>query len=142
MIDECIEYAQQCKDLEDPYLSDVQGVSYRDASGQYYHNEDRPFLTSAELSDLPFPEYSPLVRKKITYNMVVSSRGCPFQCDFCSVITHFGSRYRFMDVERTVALIEHTLQQTRKPIFFGDDNFHARPARTKAILEMILKEAR
>ena len=71
--------------------------------------------------------------------MIVTSRGCPFQCDFCAVITHFGDRFRAMDVERTVDLIEHNLRQTHKPIFFGDDNFNANPTRTRAILERILE---
>jgi radical SAM superfamily enzyme YgiQ (UPF0313 family) len=56
------------------------------------------------------------------------------------VISQFGSGYRFLDVDRTVALIEHTLRQTRKPVFFGDDNFNARPKRTRAILERILEK--
>ncbi len=125
---------------QDPFLADVQGISYRDRQGECLHNPDRPFISNEDLSALPFPEYPLEVRKNISYSMIVTSRGCPFHCDFCSVISHFGSRYRFMDVERSVELIEHTLRQTRKPIFFGDDNFHARVSRTKAILEMILKK--
>ncbi len=125
---------------EDPFLEDLPGISYRDRKGAVHHNPDRPFLTSEELSALPFPVYPEEVRKGINNNVVVTSRGCPFQCEFCSVISQFGSGYRYLDVDRSVELIEHTLRQAWKPIFFGDDNFNARPARTKAILEKILQK--
>ena len=128
------------EDKEDPCLKEVQGISYRDGNGNTHHNPDRPFLTSEELSDLPFPDYPAQVRRGISNSVIVTSRGCPFHCDFCAVISQFGSGYRFLDVDRTVALIEHTLRQTRKPVFFGDDNFNARPERTGAILERILEK--
>ena len=126
-------------DSEDPFLRDIRGISFRDKQGGIIHNAERPFLTSEELSRLPFPNYPEPVLKGISHSVIVTSRGCPFHCDFCAVITHFGSRYRFLDTDRAVELIQHTLRQTRKPIFFGDDNFHARPARTREILEKILR---
>ncbi len=128
------------EDREDPFLEDLQGISYRDRNGCIHHNPDRPFLTSEALSALPFPVYPEAVREGINNNVVVTSRGCPFQCEFCAVISQFGSGYRYLDVDRSVELIEHTLRQAWKPIFFGDDNFNARPARTRAILEKILEK--
>lgn len=133
-----LERFEEC--LEQPFLADVPGISYRDRQGAFHHNPDRPFLTSGELSSLPFPVYPQQVLKGISNSVIVSSRGCPFACDFCAVISHFGSRYRFLDADRTVELIEHTLRQTRKSIFFGDDNFHANPLRTRAILEKVLEK--
>jgi radical SAM superfamily enzyme YgiQ (UPF0313 family) len=128
------------EDRLNPFLKDVQGISYRDRHGDLHHNPDRPFLNCEQLSALPFPVYTRAVRKGIDNTVVVTSRGCPFQCDFCAVISQFGCGYRFVDVDRTVELIEHTLRQTRKVIFFGDDNFNARPSRTKALLERILEK--
>jgi radical SAM superfamily enzyme YgiQ (UPF0313 family) len=123
-----------------PSLEDLPGISYRDPNGEIRHNPDRPFLSSEELAALPFPVYPEAVRRGISNSVVVTSRGCPFQCDFCAVIAQFGCGYRFLDAERAVELIEHTLRQTRKPLFFGDDNFNARPSRTKAILERLLEK--
>ncbi len=128
------------EDRVDPFLEDVRGISYRDRHGAIHHNPDRPFLTSEALSALPLPVYKAEVRRGIDNSVIVTSRGCPFQCEFCAVISQFGCGYRFLDVERAVELIEHTLRQTRKIIFFGDDNFNARPARTKAILERVLEK--
>ncbi len=128
------------EDPENPCFDGVAGISYRDGSGEAVHNPDRPFLTNEQLTALPFPDFPDGVRKGIDNSVIVTSRGCPYQCDFCSVVSHFGSGYRFIEVDRTVELIEHVLAQTRKPIFFGDDNFNARPSRTKAVLEKILRK--
>ncbi len=128
------------EDRQNPCLEEIQGISYRDRNGEIRHNPDRAFLSSEQLSALPLPVYPDAVRKGINHSVIVTSRGCPFQCDFCAVISQFGCGYRFLEVDRAVELIEHTLRQTRKPIFFGDDNFNAKPFRTKAILEKVLQK--
>lgn len=134
-----VEVAQRLAgDSEDPFLGDIRGISFWGNQGEMIHNAERPFLTSEELSRLPFPNYPEPVLKGISHSVIVTSRGCPFHCDFCAVIAHFGSRYRFLDEDRAVELIEHTVRQTPRQIFFGDDNFHARPERTRAIMEKIL----
>lgn len=50
---------------------------------------------------------------------VQSSRGCPFNCDFCSVTTFFGRRLRLRDVDDVVGEIQ-TLPG--RWIIFADDN--------------------
>jgi radical SAM superfamily enzyme YgiQ (UPF0313 family) len=127
-------------DLGNPDLRDVQGVCYRRPTGEITYNPDRPFLSTAELSALPFPVFSPRVKKGITHNVVNTSRGCPYECEFCSVIENFGRGFRFLDDDATVALIRHTIAMNGKPIFFGDDIFAADRARTKRLLERLLSE--
>jgi len=127
-------------DLEAPDLHDVRGISYRGADGEVVHNPDRPFLSNEELSALPFPVYSDRVKKGITHNVVNTSRGCPYECEFCSVIENFGRGFRYLDEDATVALIRHTLAMNRKGIFFGDDIFAANRARTTGLLERLLRE--
>jgi radical SAM superfamily enzyme YgiQ (UPF0313 family) len=127
-------------DLEAPDLHDVRGISYRGADGEVVHNPDRPFLSNEELSALPFPVYSDRVKKGITHNVVNTSRGCPYECEFCSVIENFGRGFRYLDEDAAVALIRHTLAMNRKGIFFGDDIFAANRARTTGLLERLLRE--
>jgi radical SAM superfamily enzyme YgiQ (UPF0313 family) len=126
--------------LADPQLTDLPGVNYLGRDGEIIRNPDRPFLTSEELSALPFPVYSDRVNRGITHNVVNTSRGCPYECEFCSVIENFGRGFRFLDDDAAVALIRHTIQLNGKPIFFGDDIFAANRARTTRILERLLSE--
>jgi len=126
--------------LCDPYLTDLQGVNYLGRDSEIIRNPDRPYLTSEELSALPFPVYSDQVSRRITHNVVNTSRGCPYECEFCSVIENFGRGFRFLSDDAAVALIRHTIQLNGKKIFFGDDIFAANRARTTRLLERLLSE--
>ncbi len=127
-------------DLASPDLTNLLGVNYIDGDKEIIRNPDRPYLTSEELSALPFPLYSDRVKRGITHNVINTSRGCPYECDFCSVIENFGRGFRFLDDDAAVALIRHTIQLNGKPIFFGDDIFAANRARTTRLLERLLSE--
>src|SRR5208337_1208126 len=126
--------------LEQPYLDDLLGVSYLGREREIIRNPDRPYLTSEELSELPFPLYPDRVNRGITHNVVNTSRGCPYECEFCSVIENFGRGFRFLSDDAAVALIRHTIQLNGKRIFFGDDIFAANRARTTRVLERLLSE--
>jgi radical SAM superfamily enzyme YgiQ (UPF0313 family) len=127
-------------DLAHPQLTDLSGVAYLGQEGQIIRNPDRPYLTGEELSALPFPVYSDRVNRGITHNVVNTSRGCPYECEFCSVIENFGRGFRFLSDDAAVALIRHTIQMNGRPIFFGDDIFAANRARTARLLERLLSE--
>jgi radical SAM superfamily enzyme YgiQ (UPF0313 family) len=132
--------ARLADDFERPELSDVPGVAYKTADGEVRINKDRTFLTSEELSSLPFPEYTRSEIKYITHNVVNTSRGCPFECEYCSVIDNFGRQFRFTDDDYTVELIKYTIGVKHRPIFFGDDIFNANRGRIKRVLTRLLSE--
>jgi len=118
----------------------VLGLAYKTSDGEVRINPERAFLTSEQLSALPFPEYTANEIKYITHNVVNTSRGCPFECEYCSVIDNFGRQFRFIDDDAAIALIKYTIGVKRRPIFFGDDIFNANRGRVKRILSRILSE--
>jgi radical SAM superfamily enzyme YgiQ (UPF0313 family) len=66
----------------------------------------------------------PHIRREIytypyAYDLVQTSRGCPWGCDFCSVTQMCGKIYRERDVEDVLDELEET---TRPMVFFVDDN--------------------
>jgi len=126
--------------LERPDLNDVLGVAYKTDGGEVRVNPDRQFLTSEQLSALPFPEYTTGEIRGITHNVVNTSRGCPFECEYCSVIDNFGRQFRFIDDDAALELIKYTIAVKRRPIFFGDDIFNANRGRVKRILTRLLSE--
>ena len=91
-----------------------------------------------DLDNLPFPDFSLIKGGKgsMFLTPVSTSRGCPFDCTFCSVTKLFGREYRFRSAENVMSEV---VTRNRGPIFFCDDNFTAHPKRTRKLLELMLK---
>ncbi|MFH0811022.1 MAG: radical SAM protein [Pseudomonadota bacterium] len=119
-------------------VSHIANLSYLD-HGEPRHNPLRPLL--CDLDSVPMPDYSLLAGwpRKTRVLPVSTSRGCPYNCAFCSVVPMFGRQYRFTSIDRTMEEIRLGMRRS-KHIFFVDDNFTANPARTKQILEQSLSE--
>jgi len=90
------------------------------------------------LDSLPFPDFT--LVKGFKYPSAIipvsTSRGCPFDCSFCSVTKIFGRRYRFRSAE---SVMQELKSKRAKTLFFCDDNFAAHPKRTYALLNFMLK---
>lgn len=90
----------------------------------------------ADLDTVPIPDLGLLQRsERIPRAPMMTSRGCPFQCEFCCVTRMFGHRYRMHSVDR---VLEELRRVRRASVFFYDDNFAASPSRTRQILDRML----
>jgi radical SAM superfamily enzyme YgiQ (UPF0313 family) len=56
--------------------------------------------------------------KYVPFDVVQTTRGCPFPCEFCSVSTYNGNKFRFRPVPEVIAELENCGSR----ILFGDDN--------------------
>ena len=129
-----------CLDAGDnALLASVLGLSYlRD--GEMHHNPDRPLAKS--LSSFPWPDFS-LIRdyRKTFVTPMLTSRGCPFDCNFCQVTKMFGRSYRFRSTEDIIGEMRHLYgRDPRSTFFFYDDNFAASVKRTKELLQRMIQE--
>lgn len=117
--------------VRDP--STVLGLSYWE-DGVKVHNRDRPLIE--DLDALPFPNLE-LIRghEKISLYPIVTSRGCPYGCNFCSVTPMFGRGYRFRSPENVLKELE---EKKPKLVFFYDDMFNAMRDRMMAISQGII----
>jgi radical SAM superfamily enzyme YgiQ (UPF0313 family) len=116
-------------------LDAVTGLSFlRD--GVAVHNPLHERCT--DLDTLPFPDLT-LVKgsERISNTPIMTSWGCPFACNFCSVTAMFGRKYRFRSAESVIAEIK---EKKPKRIFFYDDNFAANKRRLKRLLQMMIDE--
>lgn len=91
-----------------------------------------------DLDSLPYPDFSLLEGYKAASLLapISTSRGCPFDCSFCSVTKMFGRKYRFRSHEN---VINELVLRNEKNYFFCDDNFTANPGRTRKLLDSISK---
>ncbi len=114
-------------------LNDILGIVYRQ-NGKIIINNTRPLLEN--LDELPYPAYHLinmehyLTNKKIGYRSfqnravsMITSRGCPFNCCFCSVHLHMGKTFRAHSAQYVLDHIQHIVDEYDvKNIFFEDDN--------------------
>jgi radical SAM superfamily enzyme YgiQ (UPF0313 family) len=68
---------------------------------------------------------------------IQTSRGCPFDCTFCSVTRMFGRDYRFRSTEKVMSELR---TMRNRWLFFYDDNFTANRERTKELCRAIIRE--
>jgi radical SAM superfamily enzyme YgiQ (UPF0313 family) len=78
----------------------------------------------AEMRDMVIPHRDLLDRNMYSvFTTIQATRGCPFDCDYCSVSRFFGRNYRCRPVEEVVAEIR---SQPDKRWMFLDDNLVAK----------------
>jgi anaerobic magnesium-protoporphyrin IX monomethyl ester cyclase len=131
-------------------IGDVQGIAHRE-DGTIKQNSLRPFIKN--LDELPYPAYhlvdmkQYLNPKKIEYRSfkdraisMITSRGCPFNCNFCSVYLHMGKLFRAHSVNYVINHIEYVVNKFGvKTIFFEDDNLTFDLKRFEAICDRIIE---
>lgn len=89
-----------------------------------------------DLDSLPYPDFSLIQGYRAPLIMPIStSRGCPFDCSFCSVTKMFGRKYRFRS-ENDV--MQEMLSRKKRCFFICDDNFTADPQRTVRLLNLMI----
>jgi radical SAM superfamily enzyme YgiQ (UPF0313 family) len=77
-----------------------------------------------DVSRTPVPRFDLLALNKYTFMSVQFSRGCPFTCEFCDIITIYGRRPRTKSPAQLTAELDALLELGwRKDVFVVDDNF-------------------
>jgi len=127
-------------------LEGVPGISFRQdaATGQIV---DNPAAAPLDPARLPNPAFHlmPMERYHFPslggpFATVVASRGCPFQCTFCSEWPFWRGGWRPHDPEQIVEQIDILVNRyARKNIWFGDDCFNVNHDHVAAICEGILQ---
>jgi anaerobic magnesium-protoporphyrin IX monomethyl ester cyclase len=105
-------------------LADVPSLTFRDGD-KLIRTEQAPKLSRAYLSSLPPPNYSTLPAGVYQGLSIESSRGCPFDCSFCS--TNYRNSYRPLLPDRFVdnltMLVPHVQKSKLRMIHVVDDEF-------------------
>ncbi|MDD5661523.1 MAG: radical SAM protein [Candidatus Omnitrophica bacterium] len=95
--------------------------------------------TNPDLSNSPIPRWDLVKSKFYHYHSLQTTRGCPFNCDYCSVTWFFGGKYRHKPVEKIVDEIKFIRSiDKNKMIFFVDDNIVASPTYAKSLFKALI----
>ncbi|HEB29300.1 MAG TPA: B12-binding domain-containing radical SAM protein [Spirochaetes bacterium] len=70
---------------------------------------------------------------------IMASRGCPYDCNFCSVTKMFGRKYRIKDPDLVMEEVMMRYHEGFRYAFFYDDNFAANHEKTKIFLEKLIR---
>jgi radical SAM superfamily enzyme YgiQ (UPF0313 family) len=97
-----------------------------------------------DLGESPIPSFELLPRMAQDYAMgaVQSTRGCPFDCEFCDVIYLFGRKPRHKPIDRIVEEMRRLERLGVRRVSINDDNFIGRPAYAKDLLRKIIEANR
>ncbi len=91
-----------------------------------------------DLRDLPFPRHDLVDFRSYSRFRAVAvqtSRGCPFDCEFCAERLFLGEKYRMRPVEDVV---EEVRRAGSRQIFFADSTFAGKRSRTMDLLERLI----
>jgi len=105
-------------------LTEIKGIAYREGDRVL---KNPPRVVIQNLDDLPMPDYSFAgdIMRKSGMGFVISSRGCPVRCTFCSTSGYWGQKVRTNSPKRIVDEIENLVSVYGvKKIFFHDDDFN------------------
>jgi len=82
--------------------------------------------TTTEFADIhrtPMPLWELVDMRRYASMIIQFSRGCPFNCEFCSVTELFGHRTRLKAVDQVITELNGLYARGwRGPVFSGDDN--------------------
>jgi len=100
----------------------------------------RPFYRQKErtdLSRLPIPRRNLFPPKGyLFHNLIQTTRGCPYDCEFCSVTALHGRTYRMRPVSEVEKEIQ-SLERSKGYIFFVDDNIVGSLSHARELLDML-----
>jgi radical SAM superfamily enzyme YgiQ (UPF0313 family) len=75
-----------------------------------------------------------LKRKPFNILPIITTRGCPYDCDFCSVTSIFGKKIRHIPIEN---VLRDIVQSGAKKVVFYDDNIIGQPKYAKELFKTI-----
>ena len=120
----------------------IAGLTYRDGD-HFCHNSDRPahLLLGEEIRP---PNRAARVLQGYTclgrqIDVIETSRGCTFDCSFCSIIEMLGRNFRTYPIERVLDDIRDAQKHGARMIFFIDDNITLNIRRFEQLCRAIIE---
>ena len=122
--------------------ANIDGLSYRSGE-QWVHNRARP-VHRLEDGEIRLPKRSARVLGGYTLlgrqvDVVETSRGCTYDCSFCSIIEMRGRNFHTYSFDRVLADIRDARDHGARTIFLVDDNITLNIRRFEALCHAIIE---
>jgi len=85
----------------------------------------------------PVPRWDLYPNQRVLCGTLQTSRGCPFECEFCDVIVYLGRKQSHKTVEQVLAELEVLHRVGYRRVMLADDNLTVYRARAKALLRAL-----
>ena len=120
----------------------IYGLSYRDKD-RWIHNPDRP-VHRLEDDEIRLPNRNARVLRGYTalgrqVDVIETSRGCTYDCSFCSIIEMRGRNFHTYSFDRVLADIRDARDHGARTIFLVDDNITLNVHRFEALCYAIIE---
>ncbi len=130
-------------------LEEIKGIYFK-LNGQIISTPPRPPMQ--DLDSLPFPAFHLIPFEKYNFRFevpgegmlpavnIMTSRGCPFNCNFCATPINWGRTVRMRSPQNVIEEIEFLIKTYGvRVIFFFDDTFNVSKKRVEEICDLILE---
>ncbi len=132
---------------EKDYL-EIPGIYYQTNQGI---NHGPPAVLTNDLDSIPFParqlvkhytygrEYNPHL-KAGEFTSIITSRGCPYNCRFCSRGSITMQRYRTRSTQNIISELKEIKEQGYRHVVFSDDCFPVNKKQASSLFDAIINE--
>ena len=122
--------------------NDIAGLSYR-CGDQFRHNPERS-ANRLETGEIKLPNRKARILSGYTMlgrqvDVLETSRGCTFDCSFCSIIEMRGRNFYTYSFDRVLADIRDACDHGARTIFIVDDNITLNVPRFEALCQAIVE---
>jgi radical SAM superfamily enzyme YgiQ (UPF0313 family) len=125
---------------------DILGLSYRE-NGGVVHNKNQGL---PDITHLPFPdrslrrhdyylEQNGVRLSSLTFDTILTTRGCPFKCKFCTFSLNPLGQKRSYTERPLESVIEELKTITADVVLVSDDNFFTNPKRSEQLCDLIIE---
>jgi radical SAM superfamily enzyme YgiQ (UPF0313 family) len=119
----------------------IAGLSYR-SGDRFYHTPDRP-VNGLESGEIKPPNRNARVLEGYTIlgrqvDVIETSRGCTYDCSFCSIIEMRGRNFFTYTFDRVISDIRDAYDHGARAIFIVDDNVVLNVKRFEALCQAII----